>query len=237
MAFALTGHAYQTTRVLKCVASHMMSATSRTSANASSWSGTLSNPEVACAQRNIAAVSCISTMLSTAGRYPAWAPDPNTISKCEKMKSYVSNRKLGQIAVICACVANFCACGRLYDANFQLRSGCRAPHFLPPGEELRSDIHMSTYITDNGAFADFEWLSAGGKKTGLVTARSLTQDAIKIANESGGEDPGIFQLLRANGVIDVVRYDYSGGAVKFCPVDDPKLIAEVRKRAGSGLQQ
>ncbi|WP_379655247.1 hypothetical protein [Pseudoxanthomonas sp. UC19_8] len=96
---------------------------------------------------------------------------------------------------------------------------------------------MSTYITDNGAFADFEWLSAGGKKTGLVTARSLTQDAIKIANESGGEDPGIFQLLRANGVIDVVRYDYSGGAVKFCPVDDPKLIAEVRKRAGSGLQQ
>lgn len=152
------------------------------------------------------------------------------------MKFYFTNRYLGRIAMIFACVANLCACGRLYDANFQLRAGCRAPHFLPPGEELRSDIRMSTYITDNGAFADFEWLSASGGKSSL-TAKSLTKDAIRIANESGGEDPGIFELLRADGIIDVVRYDYSGGAVKFCPIDDPALIAEVRKRAGAGLQR
>ena len=52
--------------------------------NAPSWSGTLSNPESEYAQRNIAAVSCISTVLSTLEHHPAWASDPSLISKCEK---------------------------------------------------------------------------------------------------------------------------------------------------------
>lgn len=101
---------------------------------------------------------------------------------------------------------------------------------MPRNENLSSDIKMSTFNTDEGGFADFDWHDYAGNKGGTVTAKSATSGSVKLP-KADGEGFDAYAIMVSDGVMEIVRYDYSTTRVKFCTVDDSDVIDRVRLKA------